>query len=328
MGGIISIPAILATVGTAVGASAATATIVGASVIAGVVGTTLSIVGTITKNSTLRNIGLGFSAAGALTGLAAASGLFSGVDAASAALEGGVGAAAEAATEAGVGTVAAQAGTVGGQAGGISVSAAPGATEALASIPAVAAPPGGMVDLATLGAQGPLTSTATGAAGIAPAAAALPPVTPTGASAPLGSAMNPVAPPAPLAPVAPVAPAAPDFMKTALILSAGQAGAGALGGIFQGMSAEKQLELQERINQQNRDQFNVQFARATESPGLIQFAGQQGPGPGSLTDSPLSFEISEAQKAIQSAPSLDANWWRSLDPKTKATIMKMSGGTA
>lgn len=65
-------------------------------------------------------------------------------------------------------------------------------------------------------------------------------------------------------------------MKASISMVAGQTVAGGVGGIFTGMQADKQLALQNLINQQNRDQFNQQFSRATSSPGLIQFGRPAG----------------------------------------------------
>jgi len=65
--------------------------------------------------------------------------------------------------------------------------------------------------------------------------------------------------------------------KGAIMLAGGQAVAGGVGGIFAGMSADKQLALQQLINQQNQNQRVLQNERATSNPGLIQF--NHGPQP-------------------------------------------------
>ena len=64
--------------------------------------------------------------------------------------------------------------------------------------------------------------------------------------------------------------------KAAIMMVGGQTAAGGVGGLFTGMQAQKQLDLQRLIDQENRDQFNLMFARANTTPGLISYGATTG----------------------------------------------------
>jgi hypothetical protein len=65
-------------------------------------------------------------------------------------------------------------------------------------------------------------------------------------------------------------------MQASLALAGGQAISGAVGGLFQGMAASDQLELQKLINEQNRSQQAITNARGAYSP-RISFNSPSGP---------------------------------------------------
>lgn len=60
--------------------------------------------------------------------------------------------------------------------------------------------------------------------------------------------------------------------KAALLMAGGQAVSGGVGGIFTGMTADKQMALQTWMANQNASQFNQQFKRGNSAGGLINFA--------------------------------------------------------
>jgi hypothetical protein len=268
-------------VGTAVGATAATAAIVGASVIAAGIGTVLSVVGMVTENKLLSQIGMGLSIAGAVTGVAAAAGVFGG----SAAITGAGSTAAQ------TGTVAAQVGT---QASGSSVIGAAlgqtatgaGATAASAA-PSLAQSAGSNVIGQATGQVAPVAAPAVGsAAGSAP-------LVNTGISTG-GGLVQRLATNTPssfqTAPVAEFLKKIPDeavtqswwqsldpYMKSSIVLTSGQTLAGGAGGLFAGMTEKKKLALQQLIDQENRGETTRAFNQATSSPGLIQFAHPEVP---------------------------------------------------
>lgn len=336
MGGIIEgAIAIAASVGASVGAGAA----VGGAMIATGVGMTMSVVGAVTHDKLLSQIGMGFSAAGALTGLGAAAGLF---DAGTAAATEGSLAGAEATSpgltasgeemaafpEVGAGTTATDA-PLGGGVGVTSPAASAAKAAPAASAPSADAMSGGIGANANLpteaGTMPAQTSTITGQPGTianesgassllngpatttpaAPAAPVAPGVSPGVSANPAASTFTgDVANPLGQANASDIAnlsgamqkaqPALTTFKnlqdsavpgwwasldpsaKAAIMMVGGQTVAGGVGGIFTGMQANKQMQLQQLINDQNRNQWNQMFARETSSPGLMQYGPTNG----------------------------------------------------
>lgn len=337
-GGIIEAAvAIAATVGSAVGAGA----VVGGAMIATGVGMTMSVVGAVTKNKTLSQIGMGFSAAGALTGLGAAAGVFDGAEAAAqetlgqsivASTQGEVGNAgalapgdvayAPGAIEPTTGNVVpgppTYTGQVGatpgldqGMAGGIGAEAnTPAEAGTMPAQPMTVSSQPGTVS-SQEGASSLLNDSATSPTPSAPQAPSTPDpfgVNPKPSAGPnsgfgpnsgsnpagefTGSLTDPTGTATPQAvdKVKQIIQGMPQnasedpswwqkldpTSKAAVMLVAGQTAAGGVGGLFTGMQAQRQLALQQLIDQENRNQFNLMFARETSSPGLIQYGPTTG----------------------------------------------------
>jgi hypothetical protein len=351
MAGIVSgAIAIAATVGSAVSAAGGAAVagaaavgglvgggaLAGAAMIASGIGMTMSVVGAVTKNKTLRNIGLGFSAAGALTGLGAATGLFDGMMSGTQALGDITTSAATTGTsglDAGVQTgfeatnllPSASSAEVAANAAGLAAPLAPGVDVAQQAAVFGADTAGNLGSAAAQGVDvGASIATQPGTMGMQEGVSSLL----NGPATAMPTSFAPPAPmptPAPMAPVAPSPSAVPglasDFganvtgahsladisgamthakpgidllretaasggsifdtwakidpsMKAAITMVAGQTAAGGIGGIFTGMQADKQMELQKLINDQNRQQWNLMFARSNTTPGLIQYDGR------------------------------------------------------
>jgi len=71
--------------------------------------------------------------------------------------------------------------------------------------------------------------------------------------------------------------------KMALTMTAGQGLSGAVGGMFQGMTASQRLAFDQLVNSQRQQIAQTQLSRATATPGIVQFAGQGNPNAPKVT---------------------------------------------
>lgn len=324
----------MAVISTIVAAVAAV-TISQVAIAATVIGTTLSIVGAVTKNKLVSQIGMGIGLAGLVTGAAGAFGLFD----PSTTLGSLVGAS---------GGAEAAASTVGQVAGSV-------APSTVGPVVPTIDPTSGLAITQYSSQLGPGVQGASGVVGLSPSTALNMPFAPGVDHAAQAAAFNPsqealgreivnraiessaftappvptdvgitgvsgvTAPPTPVNPIAPSAAPAPSvdtvtggvgaipaganvsgysFMsssggmnetlsaadkakkafegldpavKYGLVAGTITAGAGALSGMFQGMSASERLEFDKYVNDQRFGLAQQTFNRATETPGVINF---------------------------------------------------------
>ena len=318
-------PAVIA-VGAAVGTGATVGGgLAGIGLVAGAIGTTLSVVGKITKSKLLGQIGMGLGIAGAVAGfggMAASAGLFGetakgamamgATQSSLVAAPGATASAAEpfsatiaAANKAGSLSASSQSlGTVGVQSGAVS--------NTLPGVGAASAPPPGLVQSpgAWMGGGPPGTIQGTGVSSIASGGQSVPglaqvsvPGAPPGFGGTTIPSIQPQSLPTPSGAPTPAVTTGPmyepggmvgdlvkkindvqpggmfDFFKNLdpttkalLINTAGQGVSGTVGGIFSSIQADRQAELLEQINRENRQ---YQKWQSEQAPGLIQYQHPQ-----------------------------------------------------
>lgn len=279
-------------VGATVGGGLATA-----GMIAGVAGTVLSVVGKVTKSKLLGQIGMGLGIAGAVLGLGAVAGgmgmfgetVKSGLAQGASSLSGAAGSASAVTPAAGsieasrqVGSLSVNPGTVPLQPTAVSTTlqgpslTVPG--HAAGSLPSQLQAPGLIQTAPNAGAFG---GPGIGVSAPTQAFAPLPGVTSGGLPTSMGTGSSGINSNQMLADsLARQVNATPSgglgdwfknldpTSKTLLINTAGQGVSGTVGGIFSSIQADRQAELLEQINRENRQ---YQKWQSEQAPGLIQF---------------------------------------------------------